>query len=158
MLVRNELKIHFLKEQSEFFSEVAEIIFEQWGHKIPGNRIEDTKEKLEGFLNDDRIPFTMICLQEKKLIAFYNVMLFDPPARADLSPWFGSLYVQPCSRGMGIGSKLVQHAVDTVKLLKIKNFYLCTPNKQRMYARLGWFPIDEVDFRGEKVTVMEIIT
>ena len=156
--MHNELKTHFLKEKSEFFSEVTEIIFDQWGHKIPGNRIEDTGEKLEEFLNDDRIPFNVICLQEKKLIAFYNVMLTDPPTKTDLSPWFGSLYVKPCSRNMGIGSMLVQHAVDTVKSLKIKNFYLCTPNKQRMYGRLGWFPIDKVEFRDETVTVMKIIT
>lgn len=148
------MKILFLKERPEYFSEVAEIIFNQWGHKTPENRLEEMKEKLEGFLNEDRIPFNVICLREQKLIACYNIMLTDPPARTDLSPWLGSLYVKPHCRNKGIGSTLVKHAINILNLWNIKTVYLCTPDKQRMYGRLGWNPIDTVEFRGEIVTVM----
>ena len=135
------LKICFLKEKPEYFSEVSEIIFNQWGLKVPGKRLEDTKEKLKGFLNDDRIPLSVICLKERELIGIYNLMLTDPPARADLSPWFGSLYVKPHYRNKGIGSILVQHAVGLARSLNIKSLYLCTPDKQKMYSRLGWNPM-----------------
>jgi len=152
------MKTLFLKERPEYLSEVAEILFNQWGIKTPGSRLEETMVKLERFLNDDQIPFNLICLKEQKLIATCNVMLSDPPARTDVSPWFGSLYVKPHFRNKGIGSTLVRHAVNISKTLKISKIYLCTPDKQRMYRRLGWSCIDEVEYRGEIVMVMKITT
>ena len=108
------MKILFLKERPEYFSEVAEILYHQWGNRSP--------------------------------------------ARTDLSPWLGSLYVKPHFRKRGIGSKLVQQAVNISKTLRIGSLYLCTPDKQRFYERLGWCYIDEVEFRGESAMVMKFTT
>jgi len=38
--------------------------------------------------------------------------------------------------------------------LKVKRVFLFTPNKQRMYGRLGWHAVEDVDYRGERVTIM----
>ncbi len=94
-----------------------------------GNTIFTIKTKLETFKNTNKIPVNFVAFEEEKLVGTFNIMPFDPPNRKDLSPWFAS-----------------------------NKLYLCTPNRQQMYAKLGWKPIDQVEFRDETVTIMEVNT
>jgi GNAT superfamily N-acetyltransferase len=72
----------------------------------------------------------------------------------DLTPWMASVFVTPEARGRGIGSRLVTFAEEEALKRGVSVLYLFTPNKQRMYARLGWTPIEKVEYRGEHVTIM----
>ena len=73
----------------------------------------------------------------------------------DLTPWIASIFVKPEARGRGIGSQLVTFAEAEGQRRGYALLYLMTPNKQRMYTRLGWSTIEEVEYRGEHVTVMK---
>jgi GNAT superfamily N-acetyltransferase len=150
------MDISFLKNKPEHLDEVAELLFNQWGRSITGNRLEDTRAKLAGFLNDDGIPLNVICLKGTELAGTYNLLPNDLPIRADLAPWFGSLYVKPEHRGQGVGSALVRHAIALARSLRYTRLYLITSDKQALYTRLGFSAIDNVEHRGETVTVMGI--
>ena len=128
------------------------------GIKTEGSSLLAVKEKLKTFKNVDKIPINYIALIGENLVGTFNLMISDPPNRKDLSPWFGSLYVEPNWRKQGIGTFLLKSAVSKAKELGVQKLYLCTPSQQKMYAKSGWKQIDEVEFRGEKVTIMEIIT
>ena len=73
----------------------------------------------------------------------------------DLSPWIASVFVKPEARGRGIGSQLVTFVEGEGQQRGYSTLYLMTPDKQRMYNRLGWSIIEEVEYRGEHVTVMK---
>lgn len=153
-----KMKIYALKQKPEYLGQVAEWLYHEWGTKTEGSSLLAVKEKLRTFKNIEKIPINYIALEGENLVGTFNLMLSDPPQRKDLSPWFGSLYVEPKYRNQGIGTLLLKSAISKAKELEVKKLYLCTPNRQEMYAKSGWEPIDEVEFRGEVVTIMEIST
>lgn len=152
------MEIYPLKQKPMYLNQVAEWLYLEWGVKTAGNSIVAVKQKLKTFKNIDELPINYVALRGEDLVGTFNLMLSDPPKRKDLSPWFGSLYVEPNYRNQGIGTFLLKSAVSRAKELGIEKLYLCTPTQQKMYSLLGWQLIDEVNFRGEKVTIMEIST
>lgn len=152
------MEIFPLKHKPQYLDQVAEWIYSEWGIKNLGSSISTVRDKLERFKNDDQIPINYVAVEGEILIGTFNLMLSDPPNKKDLSPWFGSLYVAPDYRNLGIGTSLIKFAVSEAKKLGVQKLYLCTPSKQQMYAKLGWKPTDKVEFRGEEVTIMEITT
>ncbi|MBU1233081.1 MAG: GNAT family N-acetyltransferase [Proteobacteria bacterium] len=152
------MELFALKQKPEYLDQVAEWLYLEWGIKTAGSSRATVCEKLETFNNIDKIPINYVALNGEKLVGTFNLMLFDPPTRRDLSPWLGSLYVEPTYRNRGIGTFLVNAAVAKAKNFKIKKLYLCTSTQEKMYAKLGWEVIDEVDFRDERVLIMEIST
>lgn len=152
------MEIYALKQKPIYLDQVAEWLYLEWGIKTAGSSILAVKEKLKTFKNIDTIPINYVALKEENLVGTFNLMLSDPPKRRDLSPWFGSLYVEPNYRKQGVGTFLLKSAVSRAKELGIQKLYLCTPTQQKMYAKSGWQPIDKVEFRGEIVTIMEIST
>ena len=152
------MNLYALKQKPEYLDQVAIWLYHEWGEKTEGSSLQVVKEKLKTFINIDTLPINFILLEEGNLVGTFNLMLSDPPTRKDLSPWFGSLYVEPNYRNQGIGTFLLKSAVSKAKEFGIQKLYLCTPTRQKMYTKSGWQPIDEVKFRGEKVTIMEIIT
>ena len=152
------MKIFPLQQKPEYLDQVAQWLYWEWGIKTTGSSIVTVREKLETFKNINKIPINYVATKKGRLVGTFNLMLSDPPARKDLSPWLGSLYVEPDCREQGIGTLLLKSAIAKAKNLGIDTLYLCTSTQQQMYARLGWQPIDEVTFRDEKVTIMIIST
>jgi GNAT superfamily N-acetyltransferase len=152
------MELYTLKQKPEYLDQVAKWLYLEWGIKTEGSSILAVKEKLKTFKNTDKIPINYVALKGEHLAGTFNLMLSDPPERKDLSPWFGSLYVEPNYRNQGIGTYLLKSAVSKANIMGIQKLYLCTPTQQKMYARLGWQTIDEVEFRNEIVTIMEIST
>lgn len=152
------MEIYALKQKPSYLDQVAKWLYLEWGLKTAGSSIIAVKEKLKTFKNIDKIPINYVALRGEDLVGTFNLMLSDPPKRKDLSPWLGSLYVEPNNRNQGIGTFLLKSAVSKAKELGVQKLYLCTPTQQKMYVKLGWRQIDEVVFRGETVTIMEIST
>jgi GNAT superfamily N-acetyltransferase len=152
------MEVFPLKQKPQYLDLVAERLYLEWCTKNEGSSILAVKEKLKTFMNIDKLPINYIAIEGEHLVGTFNLMLSDPPKRKDLSPWFGSLYVEHKYRKQGIGTFLLKFAVSRAKELGILKLYLCTPTQQRMYTKSGWVPIDQVEFRGEKVTIMETST
>ncbi len=152
------MELFALKQKPEYLDQVAEWLYLEWGMKTADSSLLTVHEKLKTFKNINKIPINYVAVKGDKLVGTFSLMLFDPPARRDLSPWLGSLYVEPTCRNHGIGTFLVDYAVAAARSFKIKKLYLCTSTQEQMYAKLGWKPIDEVRFRDERVTILEICT
>lgn len=41
-----------------------------------------------------------------------------------------------------------------VARMGVARYYLFTADQVSFYARLGWQPVEETEFRGERVTIM----
>ncbi len=65
------------------------------------------------------------------------------------SVWLTALYVRPCYRNFGIGTKLINFAIECSKTLKIQKLMLFTYGGGRIYEKLG-FQIIETAIYNEK--------
>ena len=78
----------------------------------------------------------------------------DMDIRSAFTPWVAAVYVHPDFRNRSIGSHLMKH-IETVGIeLGIEKLYLFTPDKQRMYATLGWEIIENLIYHQMDVSVM----
>lgn len=68
--------------------------------------------------------------------------------------WLGEVFTVPSKRGKGLATALVNACVARCQQLGIEMLYLYTPDKQALYARMGWQPLEQRPVAGEIVTVM----
>ena len=150
----NTLKIIKLKAKHHGINTVANWTFNEWGHLRPGNTLEDTIHRLQGGLGDNIVPSIYLAEMDNKPIGTVSLVECDMHIRRQYTPWVASVYVDTEWRNQGIGSKLMNHVENQAKTNGIKNAYLFTPNKQKMYSRLGWRRIEELEYLGNSVTIM----
>ena len=70
--------------------------------------------------------------------------------------WLGGVYVSEKHRGNKIAEMIVLKIISVAEKLGVKKLYLQTENKSGgLYHHLGWRPLEEVNYRGIDVLVME---
>ena len=67
----------------------------------------------------------------------------------------GEIYTLPAARGQGLGSALTQAVFAAAGERRLAALNLYTPDKQAMYARMGWQAMYDDVINDELVTVMQ---
>jgi GNAT superfamily N-acetyltransferase len=127
-------------------------------NSIPGNKLQNTKQRVRLLLNEDKIPLIAAAFDATELVGLYSLMWRDPVNLPQFSPWLNSVYVKPKYRGRGIGTQLVHHALELSKQLGVEVLYLETRDRQSLYSRIGFEPLCQGTVLGEAVTVMSRAT
>ncbi len=148
------MEIAYLADYPEHLPTVAAWVYGYWGHLMPGSSLEGTERHFRGQLNRDALPLTLIALKGQQPVGTASIFLQDMSTRPHLSPWMASVYVDPAYRRRGIGSDLVRAIESAAERLHIARLYLFTPDQERFYARLGWSPLERVEYRTECVVIM----
>jgi GNAT superfamily N-acetyltransferase len=150
------LAIHldYLCDHPALIAEFAELNFNEWGHYQPGNTLEAHTERLRGSCGRGSVPTVVVAIEDAQLLGGALLQAEDLEARPHLTPWLAGVYVKPEHRGRGIATQLVNRIVEEAAKTGVPQLYLCTPNAQALYARLGWEEVEDVDV-GVVVTVMK---
>jgi predicted N-acetyltransferase YhbS len=79
--------------------------------------------------------------------------------RPDLTPWLGSLVVDPKHQKQGIGKMLIDATRLKAKERGFKKLHLFAfdPTIPKYYERFGWNKIGMDEFKSHPVTVMEVV-
>jgi N-acetylglutamate synthase-like GNAT family acetyltransferase len=149
-----KIKIDYLPDNAEIILTLARWHHTQWGYLNPSRNIEDVIVKLKSHLGPERIPTTFIARSQKKLLGSASLTQHDMETHMHLSPWLASVYVDLPFRRQGIGSALIQRAVEEVRSMGITKFFLFTPDQEQFYARLGWTRLEQTEFRNFQVVIM----
>lgn len=149
------MQILNIKTHPEFIPEVALWLFNEWGHLTPGSSLERSMQRLRERCVKDTIPLTFVAIENGQPVGTISLVPDDLKTRPDLTPWIAAVFVAPSARNRGIGSQLMKFAEQQARELGYTRLYLFTPNKQRMYARLDWERMEDVEYRGEWVTIMQ---
>lgn len=125
-----------------------------WGHLHPGAELDGTLAELRRECTPQAVPSTYAALSDGAPVGSVQLLAYDMDLRPEWTPWLASVFVAPAYRRRGIAKALVRHAEAMAVAAGIDTLYLYTPDRQALYERLGWRRLENVDWRGERVTVM----
>ena len=152
------VQIELLKNHPEHIKRLVDIWCDVLGKVwLPDFNIEKVIKNFENHLNSENLPLTYIAFHEQLPVGMASLRVNDG-IRPDLSPWLGSLVVDPAFQKRGIGEFLINAIKEKAKIMGFSKLYLFAfdPTIPDWYEKLGWKKIGIDQFKKHPVTVMEI--
>jgi GNAT superfamily N-acetyltransferase len=151
------IELTFLADRADAIPVIAQWYFDQWGHLIKGETLERSLERLQNFLNRDKMPFILVAIRDGEIAGSAQLKFRE---MADLYPdkehWLGGVYVAPGCRGQGLGSLLAEDIARRAPHYGVRTLHLQTERLDGgLYRHLGWVPLEQVNNHGLEVLVME---
>src|SRR6266404_6759824 len=148
------MTIEYLADHPGALPTLAQWQHGEWGHLRPDDTVEKRRARLQGFSNRDRIPLTVVALDERDVLGSASLILHDMETRMELTPWLAGVFVGEPYRRKGIGAELVRRIMAEAGKLDVPLLYLYTVHSERFYAGLGWVLHEHTSYREQKVTIM----
>ena len=149
------MRIVPLVERPDLAEQVAVWGFDAWGHLNPGQSLEQRRAQVRRKTNVDRVPIAFVALGDDDGIVGTASLIFDDLEGDPRNPWLASVYVPPEHRKKGIASALVRAVEDAARRIGYDRLYLFTSTAPSLYAGMGWRTLEQRDYRGEHIQVME---
>ncbi|MBC8506804.1 MAG: GNAT family N-acetyltransferase [Anaerolineales bacterium] len=150
-----KLSIEFLVDYPNLVSHLATWFYEEWGRRNPVNSLEKIEQRLQGRMNRDSLPITLIGFLDGKLVASASIKICEMVTHPQYKYWLGAVYVDGAHRGKGFGSQIVLRTALEAKRLGVRNLYLYTRSHEDFYSHLDWKPIERPHYRGREVVIMK---
>jgi len=83
------------------------------------------------------VPAPLLAVDENKLRGGLSFLDSKHPENDEIVLWINTVFVEPKSRGSGVGSMLINHAEDMSKLMGESRLFAFT-NIPKLYLNLGW--------------------
>jgi GNAT superfamily N-acetyltransferase len=152
--MRSDITLQRLRAEDPNAEVVAGWTFSAWGHLHPGLTLEQAIERTKAKCGQAGVPSIFVAIQNETPVGTASLIADDMSIRRELTPWLASVFVVPEWRGQGIASALVRRVEAEAIAGGFGRFYLYTPDQQALYKRLGWQDVENLEYRGENVTVM----
>jgi len=149
------MQIDDLKNVPQYLLPLANWHQAEWQSLNPGQSLQQRIDKMQAYLNDDFIPTTFVA-SAQQLLGSAAIIQCDMDIRSQLTPWLASVYVDEAKRCQGVGSQLVRYAMQQAAEQGIEQLYLYTPDQQAFYNKLGWQELEQVEYHGVKVCIMQV--
>lgn len=149
----------FLKDCPEAIPTIAQWVYDEWSSFDKSLTKDRLVKSLEGRLNDDRIPFTLVAYKEKRPVGVITLKEEKNPEFSDFPKdllWMGTLYVVPDERKNGLGQALLEWSSLMAMKLGYEWLYLYISNPEYVswYTQRGAEVIQERTFRDHKIAIM----
>lgn len=151
------ITIGLLKNNPETIPTLAKIWYEVLGKIwVPEIAVETVITRFSNQLHDQELAITFIALDGDIPVGMCSLRENDG-IRPDLTPWLGSLVVDPKYQKQGIGKMLIDATIAKAKQLGFEKLYLFAfdPTVPQYYSKLGWKKIGMDEFKSYPVSVME---
>ena len=146
------LTVKNLNEDKEYFDEVLNLIYKEWGN----NNYAFWQSWVKSSMLENEIPMTFIVFCDNEFVGTFSLWRCDLQSRQDLFPWLGGLVVKEGWRGKGIGFFIQNQAIEILKNLGHKNAYLFT-EMTGYYEKTGWeFMRIGIDEQGNHTYIYKI--
>ncbi len=150
------MELDFLANNKSAISIIAKWYFEEWGYIPEVNSIDKVKQNLQVYLNTDKIPLMIIAKIGEEVMGVAQLKFREMNIYPNKEHWLGGVYVSKTHRGKRVAEKIILEVISVAKKLDVFKLYLQTENLSGgLYRRLGWLPLEQVNYRGLDVLVME---
>jgi len=134
---------------------VARWYFDEWGAESPGVTIEKVIKQVSLASSRETAPLIVLAKKEGKVIGAAELKIREMKIYPDYEYWIGGVYIHSEERGLGVGSLLVRNVLGRAAAAGIRTLYLQTMDLTGgIYARLGFQPVEQVNYAGTDVLVM----
>jgi GNAT superfamily N-acetyltransferase len=150
--------MHFtlLADRPDAIPRIASWYFDQWGHLRKNADVRDFEKKLQSSLNRNELPLVILAVEREEIVGVTELKYREMDIFPDKEHWLGGVYVPEEHRGRGIASQLIQQALRISRTHGVSTLFLQTENLDGgLYVNLGWVPIEQLNYRGLDVLVME---
>jgi N-acetylglutamate synthase-like GNAT family acetyltransferase len=148
------MTVEYLADHPEAMPLLARWQHAEWGHVRPGDSLEARLTRLRNYANRDRIPLTVVALEDGVVLGSASLVPHDMETRMELTPWLASVFVGEPYRRKGIGADLVRRIMAEAKRLEVPILYLYTVHSEKFYAGLGWTLQERTAYREQQVVIM----
>ena len=148
------MTIEYLADHPEALPTLARWQHGEWGHTNPGDTAEARRARLQSYSNRDRIPLTVVALENGEVLGSASLIAHDMETRMELSPWLASVFVGEPYRRKGIGAELVRRIMAEAGNIEVPLLYLYTVHSEKFYAALGWTLLEHTSYREQEIAIM----
>lgn len=146
----------YLSDRPDAIPTVAEWYYNQWGYLRDVSSIEKTVQLLQKYLNRGNIPLIILAVDNEEILGAVQLKFYEMKIYPKKEHWLGGVYVSAKHRKKKIAEKLVKKAIEVAESHRVETLWLQTQKLDGgLYKRLGWKPVEQVEYRGEKVLVMK---
>ena len=150
------MKIELLSQNQNWLPTIAKWYIEEWGPKKDAEATQKEIQKLQVYLNEKKVPLILVAFENDTLLGAVQLKMHEMNIYPNYRYWLGGVYVSKHHRNSGIAKALVLEAINKAIELNIDKLYLQTENLSGgLYKKLGWSAIEQVNYNGEEVLVME---
>lgn len=149
------MQISNLKFKKHHIPTVAKWHFEEWLHRYRGCTLESAIQQLITRVQGESLPLYFVAEIDDSAVGSIGLVECDMDIKKELTPWVSSVYVQKNYRNHGIGTAMMRYIDEIAKDHGFQQIYLYTPDKQKMYSRLGWKVTEKLIYDNKKVSIME---
>src|SRR4030095_12846743 len=86
------VQISYLIEHPEYIPQLAQWLFEKWGHILDEKNTETRMKKLKTHMNRDELPMTWVAHANGQLFGTAALRPYDHEGHEDLTPWLGGVF------------------------------------------------------------------
>jgi len=150
------MELDFLANNKNAVSTIAKWYFEEWSYLMKENSIDEVEQNLQAYLNTDQIPLMILAKRGAEVLGVAQLKFREMDIYPEKEHWLGGVYVSKEYRGNRIAEKIILEVISIAQKLGVHTLYLQTEDLSGgLYRRLGWKPIEQVNYRGNDVLVME---
>ncbi len=150
------MELEFLADNENAIPILANWYFSEWGYVEKGNTLDKVTDKLYGYLNTDKIPLIILAIEEGEILGAAQLRYREMDIYPEKEHWLGGVYVSQNHRGNKIAEQIIHKVVTVAKNLNVHKLHVQTQHLGGgLYRHLGWRPIEQVNYRGMNVLVME---
>jgi len=134
---------------------VARWYHDAWGHRFQNATVDKTAARLEDYRNADRTPLIALAMEDNELLGAAQLRFREMDIYPEKEHWLGGVYVAREHRVRQVASELVRYMANVARSLGVNVLYLQTEALGGgLYRRLGWLPIERVNYKGVDVLIM----
>ena len=134
---------------------LAEWSLDEWAADFPDDTLDWYLDLYEESSRGDGLPVCLAAMVDKRVVGTASLIADDElPDAVEPGPWVAAVFVEPGSRGKGVGVALVAEAVRRGHAMGFDQIYLYTRSGASWYEKLGWQPVRTAELSGHDVTVM----
>src|SRR5438477_5881042 len=146
-----KMTIEYLADHPDALPIIARWQHAEWGHLRPNDSVEKRMERLRGSSDLDRLPLTVVALEDNEVLGSASLVAHDMETRMELTPWLAGVFVGEPHRRKGIGAELVRRIMAEAEKLEVPLLYLYTVHSEKFYAALGWVLQERTSYREQNV-------